>query len=224
MNRNSSVSSRVRMCWPSTSASAISTILWYRSLAMSNSSPMPVPKAEMSAWTSLLPRIRSMRAFSTLRILPRIGRIAWVSGSRPPLAEPPAESPSTMKISQRAGSLSWQSESLPGRRAGLQQALAPGRLAGLACGHPGRCGVDRLADHVAGLVRVGAEPVPELVGHHPLHEALDLAVAQLGLGLALELRLAQLDRQDRGQALADVVAGEVLVLLLEQAACRARSR
>ena len=28
MNRNSSVSSSVRMCWPSTSASAISTILW----------------------------------------------------------------------------------------------------------------------------------------------------------------------------------------------------
>jgi hypothetical protein len=56
-----------------------------------------------------------MRAFSTLRILPRIGRIAWVIGLRPPLAEPPAESPSTMKISHFAGSFSWQSLSLPGR-------------------------------------------------------------------------------------------------------------
>jgi hypothetical protein len=41
-------------------------------------------------------------------------------------------------------------------------------------------------------------------------------VAQLGLGLPLELRLGQLDRDDRGQALADVLAGEVVFLLLEQ--------
>ena len=37
-----------------------------------------------------------MRAFSTLMIFPRMGRIAWYSESRPDLAEPPAESPSTM--------------------------------------------------------------------------------------------------------------------------------
>ena len=37
-----------------------------------------------------------MRAFSTLMILPRIGRIAWNIESRPDFAEPPAESPSTM--------------------------------------------------------------------------------------------------------------------------------
>ena len=49
-----------------------------------------------------------------------------------------------------------------------------------------------------------------------LHERLHLGVAELGLGLALELRLGDLHRDDRGQALADVVAGEVGVLLLEQ--------
>ena len=54
-------------------------------------------------------RARSTRAFSTLRILPRSGRIAWVRGLRPPLAEPPAESPSTMKISHSPGSLLEQS-------------------------------------------------------------------------------------------------------------------
>ncbi len=38
----------------------------------------------------------SMRAFSTLMIFPRSGRIAWYIESRPDFAEPPAESPSTM--------------------------------------------------------------------------------------------------------------------------------
>ena len=37
--------------------------------------------------------------------------------SRPILAEPPAESPSTMKISHLLGSFSWQSASFPGREA-----------------------------------------------------------------------------------------------------------
>ena len=57
---------------------------------------MPVPSAVMIDWTSVFLRTRSMRAFSTLMILPRIGRIAWNIESRPDLAEPPAESPSTM--------------------------------------------------------------------------------------------------------------------------------
>src|SRR5207237_835037 len=38
----------------------------------------------MSALISSLPSILSARAFSTLRILPRSGRIAWVRRSRPP--------------------------------------------------------------------------------------------------------------------------------------------
>ncbi|CAM5676864.1 hypothetical protein SALBM135S_02152 [Streptomyces alboniger] len=81
---------------------------------MSKSSCTPVPNAEISAWTSWLCRILSTRAFSTFRILPRMGRIAWYIGSRPDFAEPPAESPSTMKISHFVGSFDWQSESLPG--------------------------------------------------------------------------------------------------------------
>ena len=48
-----------------------------------------------------------------------------------------------------------------------------------------------------------------------LYERLDLSVAQLCLGLALELRLGDLDRYHRREALADVIAGEVGVLLLE---------
>ena len=59
--------------------------------------------------------MRSKRAFSTFRILPRSGKIAWNLESRPPLAEPPAESPSTKKSSHKAGSFSRQAASLSGR-------------------------------------------------------------------------------------------------------------
>jgi hypothetical protein len=55
----------------------------------------------MIAWTSLFCSTRSMRAFSTLRILPRIGRIACVSGSRPPTALPPAESCGSLVLADR---------------------------------------------------------------------------------------------------------------------------
>ena len=58
--------------------------------------PIPQPRAETIVPTSVFCKIFSRRAFSTFRILPRIGRIAWNLRSRPILAEPPAESPSTM--------------------------------------------------------------------------------------------------------------------------------
>ena len=52
--------------------------------------------AEISDCTSVFLSILSRRARSTLRILPRIGRIAMVAGLRASLADPPAELPSTM--------------------------------------------------------------------------------------------------------------------------------
>ena len=64
---------------------------------------------------SSLARILSILAFSTFKILPRIGRIAWNSRLRPDLADPPAESPSTMKSSVSAGLLEEQSANFPGR-------------------------------------------------------------------------------------------------------------
>ena len=90
------VSSNVRMCAPSTSASAMITMRWYRAFSMSISSPMPVPIAVISAWISRFSSVLCSRAFSALMILPRIGRMACVARSLALLAEPPAESPSTM--------------------------------------------------------------------------------------------------------------------------------
>src|SRR2546426_226230 len=48
---------------------------------------MPVPIAVMIVRISSFERIRSMRAFCTLRILPRSGRMAWKLRSRPRFAE-----------------------------------------------------------------------------------------------------------------------------------------
>ena len=49
-------------------------------------------------------------------------------------------------------------------------------------------------------------------------------VAELRLRLPLELRVAELDRDHGGEPLAHVLALEVVLLLLEQALRRARSR
>ena len=78
---------------------------------------MPQPNAVISVPTSAEASILSKRAFSTFKILPFKGRIAWVRRSRPCLAEPPAESPSTKNNSDCAGSFSWQSANLPGKPA-----------------------------------------------------------------------------------------------------------
>ena len=43
--------------------------------------------------------------------------MAWFLRLRPCLAEPPAESPSTIYNSDSAGSFSWQSANLPGKPA-----------------------------------------------------------------------------------------------------------
>ena len=81
---------------------------------MSNSSPIPVPIAVIIAWISLFESTLLIRFFSLLMIFPRSGRIAWYVRSRPVFAEPPAESPSTMKSSASDGSRIEQSASLPG--------------------------------------------------------------------------------------------------------------
>src|SRR3982751_1655830 len=170
---------------------------------MSNSSRTPVPSAVMRAWISWFWRTLSMRAFSTLRILPRSGSTACVLRSRPCLAEPPAESPSTMKSSASEGSFTEQSASLPGS---VEFSSADLR------------GRDRRADDRVGLRGVLLEELPEAVGDDRAPEPLHAGVAELRLRLALELRVGELRREDGGQPLADVLAGEVVVALLQEAA------
>ncbi|OAD21633.1 hypothetical protein THIOM_002594 [Candidatus Thiomargarita nelsonii] len=71
-----------------------------------SSLPMPQPKAVIKVPTSAEEIILSKRAFSTFKILPFKGRMAWYFLSLPCLAEPPALSPSTKNNSDKAGSFS----------------------------------------------------------------------------------------------------------------------
>ena len=158
---------------------------------MSNSSRMPVPIAVISAWISLFERTLSMRFFSTLMILPRSGRIAWVLRSRPCLAEPPAESPSTMKISASAGSRTEQSASLPGSVEFSSADLRRVRSRALRAASRARAASTALLMIRARLGRVLLEELGEPLVDGRLDEALDRRVAELGLRLALELRVVR---------------------------------
>ena len=55
-----------------------------------------------------------------------------------------------------------------------------------------------------------------MIVHLTLGEGLSLRVTQLSLGLTLELRLGNLNRNHRGQTLTHVFTGEVIVLIAQQ--------
>ena len=59
------------------------------------------------------------------------------------------------------------------------------------------------------LLKIGRE----LVVDYAVDQSPDIRVAELLLGLTLELRLRKLDGDDRGDALADVLAGDLIVAL-----------
>ena len=179
--------------------------------------------AVISAWISVFFSILSMRARSTLRILPRMGRIAWV----PRVAR---------AIRGAAGGVALDDEQLAlariaagavgqlvGHARARQAGLAPDDLAGLPGGHPRLGRRLALLHDLVGLGGVLLEPLGQLLVGGPLDQRAHRDVAELGLGLALELRLAQLHGDDGGEALADVLAEEVVVLLLQQGSCPTRA-
>ena len=148
----------------------------------------------------------SIRLFSTLMILPRSGSTACVLRSRPCFAEPPAESPSTMNSSASAGSRTVQSASLPGRVEFSSADLRRVRSRALRAAWRARAASTAFETIRRASARVLLEELAELAVDGLLDQALDRRVAELGLRLALELRVGELHRDHRGQALADVVA------------------
>ena len=105
---------------------------------------------------------------------------------------------------------------LTGQRCRLEQALAAGRLARLAGGVARLAGLLGLLDDLASGLGVFLEVIGQAVGHDLERERTHVGAAELGLGLTLELRIGQLDRDNGRKTLAHVVAGQIGVLLLEQ--------
>ena len=182
-----------------------------------NSSAIPAPMAVISAWISSFLSIRSMRARSTLRIFPRIGRIAWNSRSRACLAEPPARVALDDEQLRLAGIPDEQSASLPGIDADSSSDLRRVRSRAWRAARRARVAWIDLGHHLLGLGRVLLEPVPQPGVRGLLDQRPHGGVAELRLRLALELRVLELHRDDGRQALPDVLPRERLVLLLEEA-------
>ncbi len=162
-----------------------------------------------------------MRARSTLSTLPRSGRMAWVLRSRPSLAVPPAELPSTTKSSLSVGVLLLAVGELAGQRARVERALAADQFLRFAGGLARGGRFDHTADNLFRRAGIFFEIFAELFVDQSRDHAFDFGIAQLGLGLAFELRLAQLDAHDRGQTFAGVVALQAHVLVPEQVVLRA---
>ena len=118
---------------------------------------------------------------------------------------------------RRLGVLDRAVGELPRKRRVLERALPARELTRLARGLSRVAGGDRLLDDLAGLGLVLLEELGEPLVDDPLDEARDSGVAELRLRLPLELRVPQLDGDDRSEPLASVLALEVVVLLLEEA-------
>ncbi len=106
---------------------------------------------------------------------------------------------------------------LAGQGHAVEGALADHEIARLAGGLAGAGRRQALLDDAATVGGVLVEVLAEAVRDRRLDLALDLGVAELRLGLALELRIGQLHADHGRQALADVIAGQVGVVVLEDA-------
>ena len=101
------------------------------------------------------------------------------------------------------------------RQAGdVEHALAAGKLARLARRLSRARGVDDLRDDGFRLGRTFQQELLELRGHRVLDHATHFGRDELVLRLRRELRVRHLHRQDRGQALARVIARGLDLLLL----------
>ena len=98
----------------------------------------------------------------------------------------------------------------------LQGAFAKHRVLGSLGGLAGAGGQQNFLDHVARIRRMLLQELLQCFVHHGLHRSPGLGRTQAGLGLAFELRLRQLHRDDHHQALARVLARQVLVLLFQK--------
>src|SRR3954449_6617793 len=168
----------------------------------------------MSAWTSSLRSTLSMRALD-VEDLPaqrqhrlRVAVAALLGRAAGGVALDDEDLAQGRVLHGAVGELAGQPRVLEG-------ALAPREVARLARGRARLRSRDRLADDLARVGGVLLEELGELLVDDRRDEPLHAGVAELRLRLALELRIGQLRRDHCREALADVLPGEVVVLLLE---------
>ena len=105
---------------------------------------------------------------------------------------------------------------MPGRVPPSRLLFRDDQVAGFAGGLPGSGGSEAFFDDALGIIgvlfKVKAKPVVD----DAFHDALDLGIAQLAFGLAFKLRLGELDADDGRQAFADIIAGQVGFIFLDQ--------
>ena len=101
------------------------------------------------------------------------------------------------------------------QRGTLERALALHDRAGFARSLASAGGRQAFVDDAARVTRLSLEVLGQRLCRGRLDQTLDLGIAELGLGLSLELRLAQFDRDDGGQALARVLTRDVWVFVAE---------
>jgi hypothetical protein len=153
-------------------------------------------------WASL-----SRPALATLRILPRRGSTACVARLRACLAEPPAESPSTMNSSEPCVAVAEQSASLPGRRS-LRVAVL--RSVSRSWRRRMRSSA-RSTIHSSSLSAWAGWPVSQWSKRSRIAASTSRAASMRGelfLGLALELGLAHEHRQHGAGGRHHVVGGD----------------
>src|SRR6266571_6157557 len=132
----------------------------------------------------------------------------------------------TARLRRTAGGWPFHDEKLRLRRVALlavrefsrevetfQEALPSRELTGLSRGLARLRRKDRLPDADLGDLRSFQEELGEFLVDDGLDDPFDLGVSELHLGLSLELRLGDLETENRRQSLASVVALEALALL-----------
>src|SRR5205085_6844636 len=102
------------------------------------------------------------------------------------------------------------------QRKAVERAFAAREVAGFAGGHARARRIEGLADDLARVGRMFFEIGSEAVVDERFDEAFDLAVAELGLGLAFELRLRDLDRKHGRTAFAAILALDGFVAFLDK--------
>ena len=107
---------------------------------------------------------------------------------------------------------------LAGKRRDIERTLAPRELARLARRLARGGGLDDLGDDRARLRGMFLEPGAELLVHQVLDHRADFGGDELVLGLGGELRVRHLDGEHAGQRLARVIARQLHLLLLGDAA------